>query len=62
VKSDVTHSLSYFLSVVLDSSMAGKGKGSMRREDLPSHCHEFFSRGSMRVKQLLFVCLEKDGS
>ena len=24
-------------------SMVGKGKGSMRREDLPLHCHEFFS-------------------
>jgi len=43
VKSDVTHSLSYSLSVVLDSSMVGKGKGSMRREDLPPHCHEFSS-------------------
>jgi hypothetical protein len=41
--------------------MVGKGKGLMRREDLPPHCYEFFSRG-MRVKQLLFVCLEKDGS
>jgi hypothetical protein len=34
VKSNVTHSLSYSLSVVLDSSMVGRGKGSMRREDL----------------------------